>query len=61
MEQLTVQPIQSFDGEIELPGSKSISNRILLLAALSKGQTVVDNLLQSEVRVDHMLRITVGR
>lgn len=51
MEQLTVQPIKTFEGEIELPGSKSISNRILLLAALSQGTTVVDNLLQSEVRV----------
>lgn len=50
MEQLTVQPIKTFDGEVELPGSKSISNRILLLAALSQGTTVVDNLLQSEVR-----------
>ena len=50
MEQLTVQPISKFEGEIELPGSKSISNRILLLAALSEGTTVVDNLLQSEVR-----------
>lgn len=49
MEQLTVQPIKTFQGEIELPGSKSISNRILLLAALSQGTTVVDNLLQSEV------------
>lgn len=50
MEQLTVQPIKTFEGEVELPGSKSISNRILLLAALSQGTTVVDNLLQSEVR-----------
>ena len=49
--QLTVQPINSFDGEIELPGSKSISNRILLLSALSGGSTIVDNLLQSEVRM----------
>lgn len=55
MEQLTVQPIKTFDGEIELPGSKSISNRILLLAALSQGTTVVDNLLQSE-DIEYMLQ-----
>lgn len=28
-----------------LPGSKSLSNRILLLAALAQGATVVENLL----------------
>ena len=30
---------------MKLPGSKSLSNRILLLAALSKGTTLVKNLL----------------
>lgn len=55
MEQLTVQPIKTFEGEIELPGSKSISNRILLLAALSQGTTIVDNLLQSE-DIEYMLQ-----
>ncbi|SDX87865.1 3-phosphoshikimate 1-carboxyvinyltransferase [Nitrosomonas sp. Nm33] len=35
-------------GIIELPGSKSISNRILLLAALANGKTLVRNLLISE-------------
>ncbi len=54
MEQLTVQPIKTFQGTIELPGSKSISNRILLLAALSHGTTIVDNLLQSE-DIEYML------
>jgi hypothetical protein len=49
LEQLVVQPIERFQGEIELPGSKSLSNRILLLSALAEGTTVVDNLLQSEV------------
>ncbi|GAB5031536.1 3-phosphoshikimate 1-carboxyvinyltransferase [Nannochloropsis oceanica] len=55
MEQMTLQPIKTFEGEIELPGSKSISNRILLLAALSQGTTVVDNLLQSE-DIEYMLQ-----
>jgi 3-phosphoshikimate 1-carboxyvinyltransferase len=35
-------------GTIRLPGSKSISNRTLLLAALARGTTVLDGLLDSD-------------
>ncbi len=35
-------------GDITLPGSKSISNRVLLLAALAEGETEIHNLLDSE-------------
>ena len=35
-------------GEVHLPGSKSISNRVLLLAALSAGTTTVHDLLASD-------------
>ena len=35
-------------GRIKLPGSKSISNRMLLLAALAKGDTLMDGLLESD-------------
>ncbi len=35
-------------GSITLPGSKSISNRVLLLAALAQGNTRIDGLLQSD-------------
>lgn len=42
-----VHPISHFTGEVILPGSKSLSNRVLLLAALSKGTTQIDNLLDS--------------
>lgn len=35
-------------GRLALPGSKSISNRVLLLAALAKGQTRVTGLLDSD-------------
>ena len=45
---LTVKPIKSLDGTVTLPGSKSLSNRCLLLAALSEGSTRVDNLLESD-------------
>ncbi|KAK4578587.1 hypothetical protein RGQ29_028615 [Quercus rubra] len=46
--EIVLQPIKDISGTITLPGSKSLSNRILLLAALSEGTTVVDNLLDSE-------------
>jgi 3-phosphoshikimate 1-carboxyvinyltransferase len=48
VETLTVTPIKSLDGTVTLPGSKSLSNRCLLLAALSEGDTKVDNLLESD-------------
>ena len=35
-------------GSVQLPGSKSISNRVLLLAALSSGTTAVHDLLDSD-------------
>jgi 3-phosphoshikimate 1-carboxyvinyltransferase len=47
VEQLTVQPVRTISGTVKLPGSKSLSNRILLLAALAEGTTVVKNLLVS--------------
>ncbi|KAI3444699.1 hypothetical protein Pfo_001364 [Paulownia fortunei] len=46
--EIVLQPIKEISGTVKLPGSKSLSNRILLLAALSEGTTVVDNLLSSE-------------
>jgi 3-phosphoshikimate 1-carboxyvinyltransferase len=48
VETLTVTPIKSLDGTVTLPGSKSLSNRCLLLAALSEGNTKVNNLLESD-------------
>ncbi|MDO9026142.1 3-phosphoshikimate 1-carboxyvinyltransferase [Zwartia sp.] len=35
-------------GIVTLPGSKSISNRVLLLSALAQGQTRIDGLLESD-------------
>ncbi|AUX72276.1 3-phosphoshikimate 1-carboxyvinyltransferase [Erwinia pyrifoliae] len=51
---LTLQPIALVDGTVNLPGSKSVSNRALLLAALAKGTTRLTNLLDSD-DVRHML------
>ncbi|CAH8383740.1 unnamed protein product [Eruca vesicaria subsp. sativa] len=52
--EIVLQPIREISGLIKLPGSKSLSNRILLLAALSEGTTVVDNLLNSD-DINYML------
>ena len=35
-------------GEVSLPGSKSISNRVLLLAAMCSGTTIIHDLLDSD-------------
>lgn len=45
---LDLPPLQAAAGEVHLPGSKSISNRVLLLAALSNGTTAVHDLLASD-------------
>ncbi|OUR61365.1 3-phosphoshikimate 1-carboxyvinyltransferase [Colwellia sp. 39_35_sub15_T18] len=48
MEQLTLNPIGKINGEVFLPGSKSLSNRALLIAALANGVTKITNLLVSD-------------
>ena len=47
-EYLDLPPLQSAGGSVQLPGSKSISNRVLLLSALSEGTTEVRDLLASD-------------
>ena len=54
MKTLTIEPIAKMAGEVHLPGSKSISNRVLLLSALAQGTTHITNLLDSD-DVRHML------
>ena len=48
MNSLTLKYISKIDGEVNLPGSKSLSNRALLLASLAKGTTKITNLLDSD-------------
>ena len=48
IESLDIPPLARAGGTVRLPGSKSISNRVLLLAALSRGQTTVHDLLASD-------------
>ena len=45
---LDIPPLAGAAGTVILPGSKSISNRVLLLAALSQGTTAVHDLLDSD-------------
>lgn len=54
MEQLTLDPIAKVSGVVNVPGSKSLSNRALLLAALAEGETELTNLLDSD-DISHML------
>ncbi|MBS1209176.1 MAG: 3-phosphoshikimate 1-carboxyvinyltransferase [Proteobacteria bacterium] len=48
MEYLDLSPLSQARGVVRLPGSKSISNRTLLLAALSEGTTEIRDLLASD-------------
>jgi 3-phosphoshikimate 1-carboxyvinyltransferase len=45
---LDLPPLLSAGGTITLPGSKSISNRVLLLAALTEGRTTLHDVLDSD-------------
>lgn len=45
---ITIGPLTRAQGAVVLPGSKSISNRALLLAALSNGKTTLKNLLDAD-------------
>ena len=45
---LDLPPLRAAHGSVQLPGSKSISNRVLLLAALSDGETTIHDLLVSD-------------
>lgn len=48
MKHLELGPIHRVRGTVRLPGSKSISNRILLLSALAEGETRVHDVLESD-------------
>jgi len=45
---LDLPPLRGAAGSVTLPGSKSISNRVLLLAALCEGSTTIHDLLDSD-------------
>ncbi|HMV64043.1 MAG TPA: bifunctional 3-phosphoshikimate 1-carboxyvinyltransferase/cytidylate kinase [Rhodocyclaceae bacterium] len=63
MEFIDLPPMLRAVGEVRLPGSKSISNRVLLLAALAEGTTRVEALLDSDdtrVMRDALVALGVG-
>ncbi len=45
---LDLPPLAGAQGRVVLPGSKSISNRVLLLSALCRGRTTLHDLLDSD-------------
>ncbi|QNA88379.1 3-phosphoshikimate 1-carboxyvinyltransferase [Massilia sp. Dwa41.01b] len=45
---IDLEPVMHVEGTVRLPGSKSISNRTLLLAALAEGETLIHDLLASD-------------
>ncbi len=48
MDVLELEPMRRAAGTVRLPGSKSISNRVLLLAALAEGETAIGGLLDAD-------------
>jgi len=48
MKSIALGPLSRAAGTVRLPGSKSISNRVLLLAALARGETAVRGLLDAD-------------
>jgi len=63
MQSLLMQPIRRIAGTVRLPGSKSISNRVLLLAAFARGDTAVRGLLDADdtrVMIEALARLGVG-
>jgi 3-phosphoshikimate 1-carboxyvinyltransferase len=48
MDSLELKPARRAAGTVRLPGSKSISNRVLLLAALAQGETEISGLLDAD-------------
>ncbi|RZL67762.1 MAG: bifunctional 3-phosphoshikimate 1-carboxyvinyltransferase/cytidylate kinase [Variovorax sp.] len=60
---LDLPPLVAAGGTVRLPGSKSISNRVLLLAALASGTTAVHDLLDSDdtrVMLDALAQLGCG-
>ena len=60
---LDIPPLGSAGGRVLLPGSKSISNRLLLLSALCVGNTTLHDLLDSDdtrVMLDALRQLGCG-
>ena len=63
MKFVALDPMRRVSGTLRLPGSKSISNRVLLLAALSAGETHVKGLLDADdtrVMLDALQKLDIS-
>ncbi|HOX53105.1 MAG TPA: 3-phosphoshikimate 1-carboxyvinyltransferase [Fibrobacteria bacterium] len=61
MRRLTLPKMPTLTGKVRLPGSKSLSNRYLLLSALSRGTTTLVDLLDSDdIRAMHGALLELG-
>jgi 3-phosphoshikimate 1-carboxyvinyltransferase len=63
MDRLDLPALRLAAGTVRLPGSKSISNRVLLLSALAQGSTEIHDLLDSDdtrVMIEALRRLGVG-
>ena len=56
---LDLPPLAAVGGTVHLPGSKSISNRVLLLAALCDGTTRIHDVLDADDT--RVMRAALGR
>ena len=48
MESYDIRPLKTKDIKVTVPGSKSITNRALLMAALSQGECIINGILFSD-------------
>jgi len=48
MHSKSVYPVSDFGGELRIPGDKSVSQRIAMLAALAKGTSEIHGFLRGE-------------
>ncbi len=46
--ELIIKPVRSLNGEMKVPGDKSISHRALIIGGVAEGETTVDNFLPGE-------------
>ncbi|TBR15386.1 MAG: bifunctional 3-phosphoshikimate 1-carboxyvinyltransferase/cytidylate kinase [Rugosibacter sp.] len=63
MDTLVLPPLHTASGCVRLPGSKSISNRMLLLAALAEGTTEIHDVLvadDTQVMLSALQKLGVG-
>ena len=60
---IDIPPLSGVAGTVRVPGSKSISNRALLLAGFAAGTTVIEGVLDSDdtrVMLDALVQLGCG-